>query len=77
MVLAVRTNVTVAVELMTVIRPVEPVLVEPVRKDGKGKHVNKVGYVNRLDTLNMRGMSTKLVMYKVHASDVNKESDGR
>ena len=60
MVLAVRTSVIVVVELMTVIRPVEPVLVGPVRKAGKEKHVNKVGYVNRSVTVNMTGDVNKV-----------------
>ena len=46
MVLVVRTNVIVVVELRTVTKPMEPVLVGPVRKAGKGNRVNKVGSVN-------------------------------
>ena len=60
MVLAVKTSVIVVVELMTVIRPVEHVLVVPVRKAGKEKHVNKVGYVNRYGTVNMTGNVNKV-----------------
>ena len=52
MVLVVRTNVIVVVELRTVTKPMELVLVGPVRKAGKGKHVSKVGNVNMVVNVN-------------------------
>ena len=69
MVLVVKTNVIVVVELRTVIKPMEPVLVGPVRKAGKGNHVNKVGNVNMVVDLS-KVSDVDRVSYVNKVSDV-------